>query len=333
MGNVRPEVIPRNIGTLRLRAERGTSKTVVLNEMKKMLSYVNRAICDRAHLSYDNSGFIRSNVALFGVTLPPNPETMTSPGTGHYRAHVFSQIAAMMHNIVELTLVKLRVVPWPAVPGLALIRKVMDRKKFLDMFGNAEENAYCEVWSEAELNGFELLVEKSTTCGYAPMLRVETDFFRFSSETVENPCALGFLQLGQVAAIKDRDDWKPHTPEHGCIVIDTRDVREAIVYDLVEHLVVSVPHSRLVVPEFLMPWDYKHSVQRSVNIIREIEKELEEANAAAVVAMEAPNAFPEAAPEAAPMDEGEDENDLMIVEGDGGVEIPEDQEDALLAED
>jgi hypothetical protein len=260
---------------------------------------------------------------------------MTAPGTGHYRAHVFSQIAAMMHNIVELTLVKLRVIPWPAVPGLALIRDVVDRKRFVDMFGNAEENAYCGVWSQEELAAFEALLGKSTTCGYAPMLRVETDFHRLTSETVELHAALGFLQLGQVAAIKDRLDWKPHHPEHACIVIDTGDVREAIVYDLVDRLVVSIPHTRVVVPEFLMPYNYQHGKKLSMNIIGEVERNLEEANAAAIVAMEAPNAFPEAEAGAAPMEEGEEENELMIVEGNGGgdEEIAVEDEDALLAEE
>ncbi len=226
----------------------------------------------------------------------------------------------MIHNIIELSLVKVRVVPWPASPGLILIRRVADRKRFTDMFGNAEENMRCEVWPAQELAGFELLVEKSTTCGYAPMLQAETDFDRLGSETMERPCVAGFLQLGQVAAIKDRDKWKPHHPKHACIVIDTSDVQEAVVYDLAEKMVVSVPHARLVVPEFLMPCSGQHAVQVKIGIIRQIKEAMEAANAAAVVAMEAPNAFPAAEAAAVPMEEGEqhggdvDEQALLIVE-------------------
>ncbi len=163
----------------------------------------------------------------------------------------------------------------------------------------------CEVWPAQELAGFELLVEKSTTCGYAPMLRVETDFDRLSSETMERPRIAGFLQLGQVAAIKDRDKWKPHHPEHMCIIIDTSDAQEAVVYDLAAKMVVSVPHARLVVPKFLMPFSSQHAVQVKIGIIRQIEEAREAANAAAVVAMEAPNAFPAAEAAAVSMEEGD----------------------------
>jgi hypothetical protein len=244
----------------------------------------------------------------------------------------------MMHNIIELCLVKVRVVSWPASPGLILIRRVADRRRFTDMFGNTNENMRCEVWPAQELAGFELLVEKSTTCGYAPMLRAETDFERLGSETMERTCSVGFLQLGQVAAIKDRDNWKPHHPEHACIVIDTSDAREAIVYDLAEKMVVSVPHTRLAVPEFLLPFSAQHAVQVKVGIVRQIEEAMEAANAAAVEAMEAPNAFPAAEAAAAlPMEEGEqdsgdiDEQELHIEE-EGGQELNEEQENELLGE-
>jgi hypothetical protein len=211
----------------------------------------------------------------------------------------------MIHNIIELSLVKVQVVPWPASPGLILICRVVDRKKFTDMFGNAEENMRCEVWPTQELAGFELLVEKSTTCGYAPMLRAETDFDCLGSETMERPCVAGFLQLGQVGAIKDRDQWKPHHPEHACIVIDTSNAPEAVVYDLATHMLVSVPHACPAVPKFLMPFSSQHAVQVKIGIIRQIEEAMEAANAAAVVAMEAPNAFPIAEAAAVPMEEGD----------------------------
>ncbi len=70
MGVVRPETMARNMGSYNIPSNREASKTVVLTEMKRLLSYVNRAICDRAHLSYDNNGFIRGKSCLFGMTPP-----------------------------------------------------------------------------------------------------------------------------------------------------------------------------------------------------------------------------------------------------------------------
>ncbi len=75
MGVVRPETMARKMGGYNIPCNRDASKTVVLTEMKKLLSYVNRAICDRAHLLYDNNGFIGGKSCLFGVTPPPPPQT------------------------------------------------------------------------------------------------------------------------------------------------------------------------------------------------------------------------------------------------------------------
>jgi hypothetical protein len=70
MGVARPETMACTMGSYNIPYNCKASKTVVLTKMKRLLSYVNRAICDRAHLSYDNNGFIRGKSCLFGMTPP-----------------------------------------------------------------------------------------------------------------------------------------------------------------------------------------------------------------------------------------------------------------------
>jgi hypothetical protein len=133
-------------------------------------------------------------------------------------------MAVLFQNVIELVLVKLRVVARPPARPLWLIKEVADARRFSDTKGNLNTLVHCATWPNQDLEPHmaEIFLKCSTNKTFPALARrviFPVPLNRFGK--VQGAC--GRFQLGQVVSIKMSAQAASHDPEHPGIVISSDD--------------------------------------------------------------------------------------------------------------
>jgi hypothetical protein len=246
--------------------------------MKDLLSLLNGTICLRASFSYDEKGFVRpeTRVVLFGQSPLAHPSGVCDPGTGHFLSGSSSYVAVLFQNVIELVLVKLRVVARPPARPLRLIKEVADARRFSDTKGNLNPYLHCVTWSDQDLEPrLDEIFLKCSTNKTPPPLAPRVVFPVPSNRFGKAQGACGIFQLGQVVSIKLSAQAASHDPEHLGIVISSDDEWYSLVYDLAVDEVEMIPHNQVYTPTFLAPPGKMEAIERKEDLLAAVQSEIE----------------------------------------------------------
>jgi hypothetical protein len=274
---------PKNPGKFVFEPDRLSFKQAT-REMCTLLSLLNATVCERAIYCYDEDGFARSEtrVVLFGQSAFNRPRGITDPGTGHFLAGSASLLAVMLHNIREIVLVKLELLPRPPARPLCLIKRVTDAKRYADTDGNIQPYKYCETWEAQELAGIMPGILKKCATNDTPLtLAPETRFDVPYNLTAKIECEPGKFMLGQVAAIKLKPKYETYDPEHHGIVITSEDPYRCLIFNLDKQVVQLVAHRQIVVPYFMAPADRDAAIGIMEDLLGDVQMRLEQGRAIA----------------------------------------------------